>query len=129
VRIEVPAAPASIAIDTRTAAVLVVDMQNDFGARDAMFRDYACVLLADCSAEPIGAELTRTNHDASLLVIEAVFGCVTSSTALLGALGAGGRPARRSAPRLRSHRVPRPVGGNVGHGQPADGILPLGVGR
>ncbi len=59
--------------------------------RDAMFRDYSCVLLADCSAEPIGADLPRTNHEASLLVIEALFGWVTSSTALLGALGASGQ--------------------------------------
>src|SRR5207302_11012235 len=35
--------------------------------RDAMFRDYHCVLLADCTAEPIGSNFSRTNHDASLL--------------------------------------------------------------
>src|SRR4029077_2013200 len=42
--------------------------------RDAMFRDYSCVLLADCMGEPIGNELPRTNHEASLSVIEALFG-------------------------------------------------------
>jgi ureidoacrylate peracid hydrolase len=57
--------------------------------RDAMFRDYACLLLADCSAEPIGADLPRTNHEASLLVTQALFGWVASSAALLGALGMG----------------------------------------
>jgi ureidoacrylate peracid hydrolase len=33
--------------------------------RDAMFRDYRCLLLADCTAEPIGQELPRSNHEAS----------------------------------------------------------------
>jgi len=54
--------------------------------RDAMFRDYRCVLLSDCSAEPIGARLPRSNHEASLLVIEALFGWVSSSEALARAL-------------------------------------------
>lgn len=56
--------------------------------RDAMFRDYSCVLLADCAAEPIGAELSRSNHDASLLLIQALFGWVSSSPELIRALGA-----------------------------------------
>ena len=55
--------------------------------RDAMFRDFSCVLLADCSGEPIGNDLSRTNHDASLLVVETLFGWVSSSATLLGALG------------------------------------------
>jgi ureidoacrylate peracid hydrolase len=67
---------------------------------DAMFRDYACLLLADCSAEPIGADLPRTNHDASLLVTQALFGWVTSSAALLGALAA----APLASSNLRTHR-------------------------
>src|SRR3954451_17357803 len=29
--------------------------------RDAMVRDYACLLLTDCTAEPIGAGLARSN--------------------------------------------------------------------
>jgi len=60
--------------------------------RDAMFRDYSCVLLKDCSAEPIGAELARSNHDASLLVTQALFGWVSSSGALLQALEAAPPP-------------------------------------
>jgi ureidoacrylate peracid hydrolase len=48
--------------------------------RDAMFRDYSPVLLADCTAEPIGQELPRSNHEASLwLIREAPFGTVTTS--------------------------------------------------
>jgi ureidoacrylate peracid hydrolase len=54
--------------------------------RDAMFRDYTCLLLADCTAEPIGAGLPRSNHEASLLVIQVLFGWVTESRALLTAL-------------------------------------------
>ena len=54
--------------------------------RDAMFRDYSCLLLADCSAEPIGQDLSRTNHDASLLLVERLFGWVSTSDAFLGAL-------------------------------------------
>lgn len=47
--------------------------------RDATFRDYSPVLLADCTAEPIGSGLPRSNHEASLLVIEALFGSVSHS--------------------------------------------------
>lgn len=54
--------------------------------RDAMFRDYSCIVLEDCTAEPIGAGLGRTNRDASLLVIETRFGWVSSASAVLEAL-------------------------------------------
>jgi len=47
--------------------------------RDAMFRDYQCVLLRDCMAEPIGNNLARSNHEASLLSIEVLFGWTASS--------------------------------------------------
>jgi ureidoacrylate peracid hydrolase len=54
--------------------------------RDAMFRDYSCIVLADCCAEPIGYQLSRSNHEASLLVIEMLFGWVSRSDALVEAL-------------------------------------------
>src|SRR5262245_25801813 len=54
--------------------------------RDAMFRDYRCLLLADCSAEPIGLDLPRSNHDASLLVIQVLFGWVSGSAEVIRAL-------------------------------------------
>jgi ureidoacrylate peracid hydrolase len=57
--------------------------------RDAMFRDYSCILLEDCTAEPIGLDLPRSNHEASLLVIEALLGWVSSSDELLRAMAAG----------------------------------------
>jgi ureidoacrylate peracid hydrolase len=47
--------------------------------RDAMFRDYLCVLLRDCMSEPMGHDLPRTNHEASLLNAEALFGWVSDS--------------------------------------------------
>jgi ureidoacrylate peracid hydrolase len=47
--------------------------------RDAMFRDYSCVLLKDCSGEPIGHALPRSNHDASLLTIQSLLGWVSTS--------------------------------------------------
>ena len=54
--------------------------------RDAMFRDYTCLLLTDCTAEPIGHGLARSNHDASLLVIQVLLGWVCESSKLIAAL-------------------------------------------
>jgi ureidoacrylate peracid hydrolase len=47
--------------------------------RDAMFRDYSPVLLEDCTAEPVGFGLPRSNHEASLLLIQMMLGWVSSS--------------------------------------------------
>jgi ureidoacrylate peracid hydrolase len=54
--------------------------------RDAMFRDYRCVLLENCAAEPIGHGLSRSNHEASLLAIQLLFGWISSSADLIRAL-------------------------------------------
>jgi ureidoacrylate peracid hydrolase len=54
--------------------------------RDAMFRDYSCIVLEDCTGEPIGAGLPRSNHEASLLVIETLFGWVSNAGAVREAL-------------------------------------------
>ena len=51
-----------------------------------MFRDYQPVLLADCTAEPIGFGLARSNHDASLLTVQVNFGWVSSSDEFIKAL-------------------------------------------
>lgn len=59
--------------------------------RDATFRDYSPVLLADCTAEPIGRDLPATNHDASLFLIQCLFGWVSRSDHFIKALEA--RPA------------------------------------
>ena len=55
----------------------------DSTVRDAMFRDYLCVLLADCMSEPIGHGLPRSNHDASLLSAEILLGWVSNSERFL----------------------------------------------
>jgi ureidoacrylate peracid hydrolase len=47
--------------------------------RDAFFRDYQCVLLTDCTAEPIGAHEARSNHDATLTVMELMFARLSTS--------------------------------------------------
>jgi ureidoacrylate peracid hydrolase len=56
--------------------------------RDAMFRDYTPVILADCAAEPIGHEFPRSNHMASLLTIETTLGWVFDSERMIKALDA-----------------------------------------
>ncbi len=58
----------------------------DSTVRDAMFRDYLPVLLADCMSEPIGDGLPRSNHEASILTVEVLFGWVSSSQQFLKAL-------------------------------------------
>jgi ureidoacrylate peracid hydrolase len=60
----------------------------DSTIRDAMFRDYQPVLLADCTGEPIGNGLSRSNHEATLLTIEVLLGWVSSSDEFIKALGA-----------------------------------------
>jgi ureidoacrylate peracid hydrolase len=56
--------------------------------RDAMFRDYLCVMLRDCMSEPIGHNLPRTNHEASLLNAEVLLGWVSDSEQFIKALSA-----------------------------------------
>ena len=56
--------------------------------RDAMFRDYLSLLLADCMGEPIGNGLPRSNHEASLLLIQTLFGWVSDSNEFIKALEA-----------------------------------------
>jgi ureidoacrylate peracid hydrolase len=53
--------------------------------RDAMFRDYSPVLLEDCTAEPLGYGLSRSNYEASLLLIRGM-GWVTNSEAFIRAV-------------------------------------------
>jgi ureidoacrylate peracid hydrolase len=60
--------------------------------RDAMFRDYSCVLLEDCMGEPIGNDLPRSNHEASLLTMQTLFGWVSDSEEFLKALASDQTP-------------------------------------
>lgn len=53
--------------------------------RDAMFRDYSPVVLEDCTADPIGYGLPRSNHEASILTFQAL-GWVSSSDEFIKAI-------------------------------------------
>ena len=61
-------------------------MRVESTLRDAMFRDHHCVVLADCTAEPIASDLPRSNHEASLLTIQLLFGWVSESGRFIEAL-------------------------------------------
>jgi nicotinamidase-related amidase len=74
----------------------------DSTLRDAFYRDYRCLLLSDCTGEPLGSELARSNHEASLLVIETLFGWVSDSSALLRALQQGDAAMAGTARQLES---------------------------
>jgi ureidoacrylate peracid hydrolase len=50
--------------------------------RDAMFRNYTCLLLTDCTAEPLGQE----NHESSLRVVQRLLGWLCQSADLITAL-------------------------------------------
>ena len=54
--------------------------------RDAMFRDYRCIVLEDCTAEPIAATAPRSNHEASLLTMQVLFAWISDSRKLATAL-------------------------------------------
>lgn len=54
--------------------------------RDASFRGYMPIVLSDCTAEPIGAGLVRSNHEASLLTIQTSFGLVSTSKEFITAI-------------------------------------------
>lgn len=60
----------------------------DATVRDAMFRDYHCFVVGDAVAEPIALDAPRSNHDASLLTLELLFGHVGSTADVVAALGA-----------------------------------------
>ncbi len=54
--------------------------------RDAMFRDYVCLLLEDCTGQPMFPNSSFGTHEASLLTIQTMFGWVSESPALITAL-------------------------------------------
>ena len=56
--------------------------------RDAMFRDYHCLVVSDATAEPIAADAPRSNHEASLLTLELLFSHIATSSDLITSLGA-----------------------------------------
>ena len=62
----------------------------DSTVRDAMFRDYCCIVLEDCTAEPIAATAPRSNHEASLLTMQVLFAWISNSGKLTSALATRG---------------------------------------
>jgi ureidoacrylate peracid hydrolase len=57
--------------------------------RDAMYRDYSCVLLEDCMSQPTPPHGSAgSNHDASLVLAEAAFAWVSNSDQFVVALQA-----------------------------------------
>ncbi|MGE0239495.1 MAG: cysteine hydrolase family protein [Parvibaculaceae bacterium] len=55
--------------------------------RDAFFRDFHCLLLTDCTSEPIARDTARSNYDASLALVERLFGWTSTSARFLRAVG------------------------------------------
>ncbi|MCA0003062.1 MULTISPECIES: cysteine hydrolase family protein [unclassified Mesorhizobium] len=51
--------------------------------RDAFFRDYRCILLTDCTSEPIAWDAPRSNHDASITLVQILFGWTSTSDQFL----------------------------------------------
>jgi ureidoacrylate peracid hydrolase len=56
--------------------------------RDAAFRDYNCLLLEDCTAEPLGSGFERSNHEAALFTMQTAFGWVSNSAEFINTLEA-----------------------------------------
>lgn len=54
--------------------------------RDAFYRDYRCLVLEDCVAEPIAAHEARTNHQASLLAMQVNFAWISDAEKFRSAL-------------------------------------------
>lgn len=80
-------------IDTLVVTGATTSVCVDSTVRDAMFRDYRCLVLADCVAEPLAHHAARSNHEASLLTFEALLGWVAESAAFLTAVA----PAAQAA--------------------------------
>jgi len=49
-------------VDTLIFAGATTSVCVESTLRDAFYRDYRCVLLSDCTAEPIGSQFSRGNH-------------------------------------------------------------------
>lgn len=65
-----------------------------------MFRDYSCLLFADCTGEPLGEDFQRSNHEASLSAIQALLGWVLNSERRSSRLSPGHRLLRLPTKRV-----------------------------
>ena len=73
-------------IDTLIVTGCTTSVCVESTVRDAFFRNYRCIVLEDCAAEPIGATAVRSNHEASLLSMQVSFGWISNSKELGQAL-------------------------------------------
>ena len=73
-------------IDTLIVTGCTTSICVESTVRDAMFRDYRCIVLEDCTAEPIAAKAPRSNHEASLLTMQILFAWISVSRKLANAL-------------------------------------------
>jgi ureidoacrylate peracid hydrolase len=73
-------------IDTLIVVGATTSVCVESTVRDATFRDYRCLIVEDCVAEPIGAGASRTNQDASLTVLELLFAWITDCAGVTEAL-------------------------------------------
>ena len=73
-------------IDTLIVTGCTTSVCVDSTVRDAMFRDYRCLVLEDCVAEPIAHAAPRSNHEASLLTFELLFAWIGRSDEVTAAL-------------------------------------------
>lgn len=78
-------------IDTLVVTGCTTSICVESTVRDACFRDYRCLVLEDCTAEPLGGRFARTNHEASLLSIEMLLGWVSDVAAFTAALNGTAR--------------------------------------
>lgn len=83
-------------IDTLIAVGATTSVCVESTVRDATFRDYRCLVVEDCVAEPIGSAAPRTNQDASLTVLELLFAWITDSAGVIDALRMASSPAARA---------------------------------
>jgi ureidoacrylate peracid hydrolase len=74
-------------VDTLIVVGATTSVCVESTVRDATFRDYRCLVVEDCTAEPIGEDLARTNKQSSLAVLELLFAWITDAAAVVGALG------------------------------------------
>lgn len=68
----------------------------DATVRDAVYRDYHCLVVSDATAEPVAADAPRSNHEASLLTFELLFAHVTTTEDVVTALRAAAAPVAAS---------------------------------
>ena len=84
--------------------------------RDAHSRDYYCILLEDCTAEPIGQNAAGyigvpggasggSNYEATLLLVQTIFGWVSKSESAIRALSAEPAPVSRATSNRKKARI------------------------